>query len=85
MVHFKVSCHRCLYTSQGKRHPDMMYSGGCIFLDHTTGFMHVEHMVNFTATETIQAKQQFEKKMGDMGSLCRPINPIMSYFLLWIF
>ena len=33
------------------------------------GFVHIEHMINFTAMETIQAKQRFEKKMLDMGVL----------------
>ena len=30
---------------------------GCIFIDHATGDIHVEHLINFTVTETIQAKQ----------------------------
>ena len=56
MDHFKVNDHRRLYTSRGKTHPNMMYSGGCIFVDHSTGFVHMIHMINFTAMETIQAK-----------------------------
>ena len=69
MDHFKVTNHGRLYTSRGKTHPDMMYSGGCIFVDHATGFAHIEHMISFTAMETIQAKRKFEKKMLDMGVL----------------
>ena len=34
MDHFKVTDHGRLYTSTGKTHPNMMYSGGCIFVDH---------------------------------------------------
>ena len=56
MDHFKVTNHGRCYTSRGKRHSNMMYSGDCIFVDHTRGFVHIEHMVNFTAMETIQAK-----------------------------
>ena len=37
--------------------PDITYSGGCIFVDHAMGFTHVEHLINFTTTETIHAKQ----------------------------
>ena len=44
-----------------------MYSGGCIFADHATGDIHLGHLVNLTATETIQAKQQYEKHMFNMG------------------
>ena len=69
MDHFKVTIHGRLYTSRGKTHPDMMYFGGCIFVDHATGFIHIEHMINFTATETIQTKRRFEKKLLDMGVL----------------
>ena len=42
-------------------------AGDCIFVDHTTGFVLIEHMINFTSTETIQAKCHFEQKMMDMG------------------
>ena len=69
MDHFKVTDHGRLYTLRGKTHPSMMYSGGCIFVDHATGFVLIEHMINFTATETIQAKRRFEKEMLDMGVL----------------
>ena len=67
MDHFKVSDCGRLYTSMGKTHPDMMYSGGCIFVDHATRFVHIEHLANFTATKTIQAKCHFEKSMEDLG------------------
>ena len=45
----------------------MMYSGGCIIVDHATGFVHVEHLVNFTTTKTFQAKCHFEKSMADLS------------------
>ena len=47
----------------------MMYSGGCISVGHATGFVHIKHMINFTAMEMIQAKRRFEKKMLDMAVL----------------
>ena len=34
-------------------------------MDHAMGFVHIKHMINFTATETIQAKRRSEKKMLD--------------------
>ena len=69
MDHFKVTDCGRLYTSRGKTHPDMMYSGGCIFVDHAMGFAHIEHVINFSATETIQTKQRFEKKMLEIQVL----------------
>ena len=67
MDHFKVTTKGCLYTSMGKIHDDLKFSGGCIFVDHTTGHVHVEHLVNFTTMETILAKHHYEKHMLDMG------------------
>ena len=55
MDHFKVMEQGQLYMSMGKSHPDIMYAGDCIFIDHDMGFVHIAHLVNFTATETIQA------------------------------
>ena len=69
MDHFNVTDRGRLYTLIGKTHPNMMYSGGCIFVYHPMGFVHIEHMIDFTAMATIQAKRRFEKKMLDMGVL----------------
>ena len=44
-----------------------MFSGGCIFFDHATGYVHIEHLINFTANKSILAKHCFEKHMLDMG------------------
>jgi hypothetical protein len=43
------------------------YKGGCIFVDHFSGFTHVELQVGFSATETIQAKQEFERLAVSVG------------------
>ena len=67
MDHYKVSDHGHLYSSFGKPQPDTMYAGGCIFIDHTTGHVHIMHLVNFTTTKTIHAKQLSEKHMLDLG------------------
>ena len=62
-----VTEHGCLYTSMGKTTSDLMYAGGCIFVDHATGDVHVENLLNFTTTETLQAKARYKKRMADMG------------------
>ena len=41
MEHFKVTEKGCLHTTMGKTHEENMYSGGCIFADHATGYVHV--------------------------------------------
>jgi hypothetical protein len=43
------------------------YVGGCIFVDHASSYMHVEHQFGFSAVETIRAKQAYERKCMDNG------------------
>jgi hypothetical protein len=56
------------YDSYGKPTSDQ-YVGGCIFVDHASGYIHIEHQLGFSAVETIQAKQGFEKFAFDQGVL----------------
>ena len=83
MDHFKVpDCGR-LYTSMGKTHPDTMYSGGCIFVNHATSFVHIEHLVNLTAIKTIQAnKCCFEESIVDLGVIVQAYQSDNGFFLL---
>jgi hypothetical protein len=44
------------------------YSGGCIFVDHATGHLHVELQVDSTTHEkTIKSKQKYEQFCRDLG------------------
>ena len=52
--------------SYGKPSSDK-YKGGCIFVDHGTGYLHVEHQLGFSAVETIRAKQSFESMAFEHG------------------
>lgn len=45
------------------------YVGGCIFVDHMSNYVHVEHQLGFSSSETIRAKQNFEKLALDSGIL----------------
>ena len=56
-----------MYTAMGKTTSDLMYAASCIFVDDATGDVHVEHLLNFTTTETLQAKARYKKCMADMG------------------
>ena len=37
------------------------YVGGCIFVESMSSYIHVEHQIEFSGSETIRAKQNFEK------------------------
>jgi hypothetical protein len=65
--HFQSSAKGRLYESFGKTSEDKMYSGGSIFVDHATGYIHVEHQVSWSAAEMIAAKHRYERHMLDMG------------------
>jgi hypothetical protein len=38
-----------------------------IFVDHASGYIFVEPVVNFTAVEALRAKRKFEQEMRSMG------------------
>jgi Integrase core domain. len=58
--HFESRLKGRTYTSFGKTTSDQ-YVGGCIFVDHMSGYLHVEHQLGFSSSETIRAKQNFEQ------------------------
>ena len=62
--HFICSTRGRLITSAGKTKAEEMYTGGCMFVDHASGFIHIEHQVSLSSHETLKAKEKFE-------SICR--------------
>ena len=58
--HFESRLKGRTFDSFGKATSDK-YIGGCIFVDHASGYVHVEFQLGFSAIETIRAKQNFEK------------------------
>ena len=64
--HFESRLKGRTFDSFGKATSDQ-YIGGCIFVDHASGFVRVEFQLRFSAIETIRAKQNFEKFAFDNG------------------
>ena len=60
MDHFESRLKGRTYTSFGKTTSDQ-YKGGCTFVDHMSGYIHVEHQLGFSGVEAIRAKQNFEQ------------------------
>ena len=54
--HFESRLKGRTYTSFGKTTSDQ-YVGGCTFVDHMSGYIHVEHQLGFSGSETIRAKK----------------------------
>jgi hypothetical protein len=44
-----------------------MYSGGCVFVDHASGYIHVEFQCHLNTHETLEAKDKFELMCRDVG------------------
>ena len=65
--HFVCSTRGRLLTSAGKTKTDEMFTGGCIFVDHASGFIHVEMQVNLNTHETLKAKEKFELTCRQYG------------------
>jgi hypothetical protein len=59
--HFICSTCGRLLTSAGKTKLNDMYTGECIFVDHASGFIFVEHQVSLNSFETLKAKESFER------------------------
>jgi hypothetical protein len=66
--HFESRLRGRTFDSFGKTTSDQ-YVGGCIFVDHASSYVHVEHQLGFSAVETIRAKQAYEKFCLDHGVL----------------
>lgn len=44
-----------------------MFSGGCLFVDHASGFIQVEFQTSLNTHQTINAKENFELMCRDNG------------------
>jgi hypothetical protein len=71
--HFESRLLGRTFDSYGKPSADT-YKGGCIFVDHGTGYIQVEHQLGFSAVETIRAKKTMSNRQWTMVSLYNPIS-----------
>ena len=51
-----------LYHTKGESDEADMFSGGCVFIDHPSGYVSIKHQLDLNATETIKAKLTFERE-----------------------
>ena len=65
--HFVCSTKGIKSSSRGGSDQSNMYTGGCIFVDNATGFVHIEHQVYLNSHETLRAKASFEDMCRDYG------------------
>ena len=56
-----------LYHTKGKSDQSDMFSGGCVFIYHASGYVSIKHQVAINATETVKAKLTFEREAQSQG------------------
>ena len=56
-----------LYHTKGKSDQSDMFSGGCVFIDHASGYVTIKHQVAINATETVNEKLTFEREAQSQG------------------
>ena len=44
-----------------------MFSGACVFIDHTSGYVSIKHHVAINATKTVKEKITFEREAQSQG------------------
>jgi hypothetical protein len=55
--HFICSNKGRLFKSRDKTALPEMYCGGCIFINHASGYIHVEYQAHLNTHETLKAKE----------------------------
>ena len=44
-----------------------MFSGGCVSIDHASGYVSIKHQVDINATETVKEKRTLEREAQSQG------------------
>ena len=56
-----------LYHTKGKSDPSDMFSGGCVFIDHSSGYVRIKQKLAINFTKTVKAKLTFEREAQSQG------------------
>ena len=60
-----------IYHTKGKSDPSEMFSGGCVFIDHASVYVSINHQVAINATETVKEKLTFDREAKSHGFLIK--------------
>jgi hypothetical protein len=63
--HFESRQEGRTYESYGKS--KSQFQGGCTLVGHASGYIHVEHQLGFSASETLRAKHNYEQLALENG------------------
>ena len=51
-----------IYHKKGQSDLSQMFSGGCVFIDHVSGYVIINHQVDINYTETAKGKTTLERE-----------------------
>ena len=60
--HYTSQAPGRLYHTKGKSDQSDIFSGGCVFIDHASGYVRIKNQVAINATETVKTKLIFERE-----------------------
>ena len=56
-----------LYSSRGGTRESEKYHGGTIFVDHASGYIHIQHQVSLATVDTLSSRLAFETEAYEKG------------------
>ena len=65
--HFVSSVKGRLFTGYDKGTDDSRYVGGCIFVDHSSSYIHIELQSSLSSHDTLRAKAAYKASCRDYG------------------
>ena len=69
--HYILRAPGRLYHTKGKSDQSDIFSGGCVFIDHASGYVSIKHQVAINATENVKSKLIFERKDQSQGGVIK--------------
>ena len=69
-----------LYHTKGKSDPSGMFSVGCIFIDHASGYVRTKHQVAINATETVKETITFDREAQSQGVVIKGYHTDIGIF-----
>ena len=69
--HYILRAPGRLYHTKMKSDPYNMLSGGCVFIDHDSGYVSIKNQVDINATETFKEKITFEREDQSQGVMIK--------------
>ena len=65
--HYQSAVPGRTYSSRGSYHPENMFNGGTIFVDHASGKIFLHHQESLSASESIKSMLKLEREAAESG------------------